>query len=84
MEELSGHNPDLIVNLSASPFSYNKVEAKKNIFISKAVKYRIPVIMANQTGANTELIFDGASLIINSQGKIFRQLGYFEEGLETF
>lgn len=84
MEELSGHNPDLIVNLSASPFSYNKVEAKKNIFISKAVKYRIPVIMANQTGANTELIFDGASLIINSQGKIFRQLGYFEEALETF
>ncbi|MBP1675379.1 MAG: synthetase [Bacteroidetes bacterium] len=84
MEELSGHNPDLAVNLSASPFSYNKVEAKKNIFISKAVKYGIPVIMANQTGANTELIFDGASLIINSQGKIFRQLGYFEEALETF
>jgi NAD+ synthase (glutamine-hydrolysing) len=84
MEVLSGQNPGLIVNIAASPFSYNKVETKKNIFTSKAVKYGIPVIMANQVGANTELIFDGASLIINSEGKIFRQLKYFDEDLETF
>jgi NAD+ synthase (glutamine-hydrolysing) len=84
MDELSRYNPDLIINISASPFSYTKVEAKKNIFISKAVKHRIPVVTANQTGANTELIFDGASLIINGEGKIFRQLGYFEETVETF
>jgi len=84
MDELSRYNPDLIINISASPFSYSKVEAKKNIFISKAIKYRIPVVTANQTGANTELIFDGASLIINAEGKIFRQLGYFEETVETF
>lgn len=84
MEELSKQNPDLIINISASPFSYSKVEAKKQIFISKATRYRIPVITANQTGANTELIFDGASLIINSAGKIFYQLGYFEESIHTF
>jgi NAD+ synthase (glutamine-hydrolysing) len=84
MDELARYNPDLIINISASPFSYTKVEAKKNIFISKAVKHGIPVITANQTGANTELIFDGASLIINGEGKIYRQLGYFEERLETF
>jgi NAD+ synthase (glutamine-hydrolysing) len=83
MDELSRYNPDLIINISASPFSYTKVEAKKNIFISKAIKHRIPVITANQTGANTELIFDGASLIINGDGKIFRQLGYFEETILT-
>jgi len=84
MEELSRQNPDLIINISASPFSYTKVEAKKNIFISKAVRYGIPVITANQTGANTELIFDGASLIIDSKGKIVDQLGYFEECVKTF
>ena len=84
MDELSRYNPDLIINISASPFSYTKVEAKKSIFTSKAVKHRIPVITANQTGANTELIFDGASLIINGEGKIYRQLGYFEETVETF
>jgi NAD+ synthase (glutamine-hydrolysing) len=84
MDELARYNPDLIINISASPFSYTKVEAKKNIFILKAKKHGIPVITANQTGANTELIFDGASLIINSDGKIFSQLGYFEETVETF
>lgn len=84
MDELSRYNPDLIINISASPFSYTKVEAKKNIFISKAVKHKIPVVTVNQTGANTELIFDGASLIISPDGKIFRQLGYFEETVETF
>jgi NAD+ synthase (glutamine-hydrolysing) len=84
MDELARYNPDLIINISASPFSYSKVEARKNIFISKAIKHRIPVVSVNQTGANTELIFDGASLIINAEGKIFRQLGYFEETMETF
>lgn len=84
MDELSRYNPDLIINISASPFSYTKVEAKKRIFTSKAIKHNIPVITANQTGANTELIFDGASLVINGEGKICRQLGYFEETVETF
>ncbi len=83
MDELARYSPDIIINISASPFSYTKVEAKKNIFISKAIKHGIPVITANQAGANTELIFDGASLVINSEGKIFRQLGYFEEIVET-
>jgi NAD+ synthase (glutamine-hydrolysing) len=84
MEELAKMNPDLIINISASPFSYTKVEAKRNIFISKALKYRIPVITANQVGANTELIFDGASTIYDRNGKIFYQFEYFEENVKTF
>ncbi len=84
MEELSRYNPDLIVNISASPFSYSKIEAKENIFISKALKYKIPVISVNQTGGNTELIFDGASIIVNRKGEIFNHLPYFEECIETY
>jgi NAD+ synthase (glutamine-hydrolysing) len=84
MEELAKQNPDIIINIAASPFSYNKIEAKENIFISKAVKYKIPVISVNQTGANTELIFDGASLLVNEKGKIFDQLPFFEEAVNTY
>ena len=84
MEQLSRQNPDLIINISASPFSYTKIEAKTNIFRFKAIKYKIPVISVNQTGANTELIFDGASLIVNRNGEIFNRLPYFEEAVETF
>jgi NAD+ synthase (glutamine-hydrolysing) len=84
MEKLARQNPDVIINISASPFSYSKIETRENIFISKAVKYKIPVISVNQTGANTELIFDGASIIVNEQGKIFNQLPFFEEAVETY
>jgi NAD+ synthase (glutamine-hydrolysing) len=84
MEELARQNPDIIINISASPFSYSKIEAKENIFRSKAIKYNIPVISVNQTGANTELIFDGASVIVNKNGEIFNQLPFFEDAVETF
>ena len=84
MEELVKQNPDLLINIAASPFSYSKIEAKENIFISKAIKYKIPVISVNQTGANTELIFDGASVIINEKGKIYNRLPFFEEAVETY
>lgn len=82
-EELSKEKPDIIISISASPFAYNKIEAKENIFRKKAVKYRIPVISVNQTGANTELIFDGASLVMNRDGELVRKLPFFEEALET-
>ncbi len=84
MEILSKENPDILINISASPFSYSKIEAKENIFRSKATKYNLPVITVNQTGANTELIFDGASMIINYKGDIIRRLPFFEEAVETF
>jgi NAD+ synthase (glutamine-hydrolysing) len=84
MEELAKQNPDVIINISASPFSYSKIEAKENIFRSKANKYKIPVISVNQSGANTELIFDGASIIVNRKGEIFNRLPFFEEVVETY
>ena len=84
MEALVKQNPDIIINIAASPFSYSKIEAKENIFINKAIRYKIPVISVNQTGANTELIFDGASILVNEKGGIFKQLPFFVEAVETF
>lgn len=84
MDELAKQNPDLIINISASPFSYTRIEARKNIFRNKAKKHKIPVVSVNQTGANTELIFDGASMVISRTGEIAFQLPSFEESLFTF
>lgn len=83
-DELSTQKPDILINISASPFSYSKIEAKENIFRSKAIKYKIPVVMVNQTGANTELIFEGASHIFNSKGEIVDRLPFFQECLRTY
>ncbi len=84
MDELSKHNPDIIINISASPFSYTRTDIKEDIFKGKATRHKIPLIMVNQTGANTELIFDGASMIINSKGEICKRLPFFVEAVETF
>jgi NAD+ synthase (glutamine-hydrolysing) len=84
MEELVKQKPDLVINISASPFSYSRTGIKADIFKNKARKYHLPVISVNQTGANTELIFDGASRIVNSNGDVWKQLPYFQETVETF
>ena len=79
MEELSKLNPDFVVNISASPFSYNQEGWRKNVLINKAKKYKVPVLYINQVGAQTELIFDGGSVCINTGGEIVKELKYFEE-----
>ena len=84
MEELSKQKPDIIINIAASPFSFKKSLARENIFRSKARKYNLPVISVNQTGANTELIFDGASIIVDPAGEVYKKLPAFEESVETF
>jgi NAD+ synthase (glutamine-hydrolysing) len=65
LEELSKQNPEFVINISASPFSYNQEKNREQILIRNAQKYNVPIIYANQVGAQTELIFDGASLLIS-------------------
>jgi len=77
MEKLAALKPDLIVNLAASPFSFTKIETKKNIFIRTAKNYKLPCIYLNQVGGQTELIFEGGSLVIDSDGRIVRELNSF-------
>ncbi len=79
MEELAKLNPDFVVNISASPFSYNQESWRKDILISKAKMYCLPIFYVNQTGAQTELIFDGGSVYIDEQGEIVKELKYFDE-----
>ena len=82
LEELSKQNPDFVVNISASPFSYNQEGWRKDILMRKAKHYGLPVIYVNQVGAQTELIFDGGSVVINREGDIVRELKYFEEDFQ--
>jgi NAD+ synthase (glutamine-hydrolysing) len=79
MEELAKLNPAFVVNISASPFSYNQEEWRQNVLINKAKKYKVPILYINQVGAQTELIFDGGSVFIDKNGEIIKELKYFEE-----
>ena len=79
MEKLSQLKPDFIVNIAASPFSHNQKNIRTEILQDVSKKYHLPIIYVNQVGANTELIFDGDSMAINSKGEVACRLNYFEE-----
>jgi len=79
MEKLSALKPDFVVNIAASPFSHNQKNIRAEILQSVSKNYQLPLIYVNQIGANTELIFDGDSMAINSKGDVACRLNYFEE-----
>ncbi|MDI6401553.1 NAD+ synthase [Balneolaceae bacterium ANBcel3] len=77
--ELMEKGAELIVNISASPFTLEKPEARKNMLIRQAKRLGLPLIYCNQVGANTELIFDGSSTVIGSDGTSLLQMKTLEE-----
>jgi NAD+ synthase (glutamine-hydrolysing) len=79
MDELIKQNPDYIINIAASPFSYNQGKVRTQVLVENAIKYQLPVVYVNQMGANNELIFDGDSMVINSKGAIINRLSVFTE-----
>ena len=84
MKHLSKLQPDFIINIAASPFSYTQEITRKEVLHRNARKYQKPVIYLNQVGAHSELIFDGGSMIINSEGQLVHQLKHFEEDFYVF
>ncbi|WP_430816658.1 NAD+ synthase [Carboxylicivirga sp. RSCT41] len=79
MDKLMQQKPDFAINIAASPFSYTQVDIRRDIVRNKARQYKIPFIYVNQVGANTELIFDGNSMVVNSRGDITQQACAFNE-----
>lgn len=79
MDEFVKLCPDFVINIAASPFSYVHENIKKKILTDNAIKYNLPVFYVNQTGAQTELIFDGGSMAVNARGDIINRMKLFEE-----
>ena len=84
MEALAAQGPDCIINISASPFAANKLDARREVIAQNAIKYGMPVIYSNQVGANTELIFDGGSMVVTPTGKIEECFDPFSSGVKTY
>lgn len=81
LEELYSQDPDLVINLAASPFAHRKMEGKQSIFTGKAARYNLPVLYCNQVGAQTELIFEGGSMAVNPAGEVVSRLPFFQEDM---
>lgn len=79
MNGLASVGADLIVNLSASPFSLGKPSQRERRFARHAQNTNCPIVFTNQIGANDELVFDGNSFVVASNGKMVQRLDGFQE-----
>jgi len=83
LEKIAEQKPDLIINLSASPFDYTHQQKRSEIIKSVATKYSCPVFYCNATGAHTGILFDGCSQVVDQEGNVLGMLPSFEEGFLT-
>jgi NAD+ synthase (glutamine-hydrolysing) len=79
MDNLIGQQPDLMVNVSASPFDYDHDDDRKEVIRANVVKYKLPIFYCNAVGSQTEVVFDGGSLVFDKHGNIRKEMKYFEE-----
>ena len=81
MDELARKGADLMINIAASPFSYNQRESRLGVLRQNTTRYGLPIVYVNHVGAQTELLFDGASMVMNGRGELVHELKHFEEDL---
>lgn len=82
MDALVSQQPDVMINLSASPFDYTHDEDRKAIVKANVLKYGIPMFYCNAIGSQTEIVFDGGSLIFDKEGNLCKALPLFEEAID--
>ncbi|MGN6164223.1 MAG: NAD+ synthase [Flavisolibacter sp.] len=79
MEILIKQKPDLMLNLSASPYNYAADVVRHSIIKAHTLKYGIPMLYCNTIGSQTEIVFDGGSLVYDAEGNLVKEMKYFEE-----
>ena len=84
VEKIMEEKPDILINISASPYSMKWFDVRVKMLTFIAKKYKTPVIYVNQVGSNDDLIFDGQSFALNDTGDIVAQALSFEEDLVLF
>lgn len=79
MEQLINQQPDIMINISASPFDYDHDDDRKEVLRANVLRYDLPLVYCNTIGSQTEVVFDGGSLVMDQEGFIISEMKYFEE-----
>ncbi len=82
--EAADKGADVLINLSASPFTLGKAELRRDMIRRHAASTGLFFVYVNQVGANDELVFDGHSMIIDGRGCEVVRARDFEEDLLTY
>lgn len=84
MEQLIGLRPDVMINLSASPYNYAQDVVRNSLIKAHTLKYKLPMLYCNTVGSQTEVVFDGGSLVYDINGNKVKEMKYFEEDFQLF
>ena len=79
MDELIKQQPDLMINIAASPFNKNQQEIRTQVMKTNVNRYNLPLFYVNHIGAQTQLIFDGGSMVVNQHAEVIDNITPFEE-----
>ncbi len=81
MDKLMNQQPELMINISASPFDYDHDDDRKEIIRANVLKYNLPMFYCNAVGSQTEVVFDGGSLVMDVNGYVVHEMKYFVEDM---
>ncbi len=82
VQELKAKKPDLLLNLSGSPYYFKRTDVRLSVFQAVAKTLHCPVILCNQVGVNDQLVFDGHSLYVDEKGNLIQiAKGFAEDDL---
>ncbi len=84
MDELMKQNPDVMINISASPFDYTHDEDRKAVVKATVLKYKLPMFYCNAVGSQTEIVFDGSSLVFDKNANLCGEFPSFKEAMQSF
>ena len=84
MEKLMEFHPDVMINLSASPYNYAQDVVRNSIVKAHVLKYKMPMLYCNTVGSQTEIVFDGRSLVYDINGCRVKEMKYCEEDYAVF
>src|SRR5262249_35125974 len=77
--ELKKKKPHLVLNISGSPYSFNRNGVRLSVFQAVAKTLKCPVVLCNQVGGNDQLLFDGHSFFLDGRGELVQMAKGFEE-----
>jgi NAD+ synthase (glutamine-hydrolysing) len=72
---------ELIININASPFHTGKLQQRHELLANHAKRHQLPIVYVNQVGGQDELVFDGASFVVDANGELVASLAEHESAI---
>ncbi len=81
VETLVETGAEIIISPNGSPFDWPKPDLRMNVAVARVTESGLPIIYVNQVGGQDELVFDGASFVLNADRSLAAQLPAWREAL---